>query len=138
VRRWAGSSETLDKMLADNLVESLLIVHDLHPLDTAARVRQALDKVRPYLGSHAGGVDFLGIDEGGVVHLRLEGSCDGCPSSTVTVRTAIERAIEDLAPETTGLQVEGLNVAGPAEKPAGPPLLQIGRRPPETTFGASL
>jgi Fe-S cluster biogenesis protein NfuA/nitrite reductase/ring-hydroxylating ferredoxin subunit len=118
--------ETIDKMLADELVESLLIVHDLHPLDTAARVRQALDKVRPYLGSHAGGVEFLGIDEDAVVHLRLEGTCHGCPSSTVTVRMAIERAIEDAAPETSGLQVEGL-----AEEPVGPKLLQIGRRPPD-------
>ncbi|GAA4707497.1 NifU family protein [Phytohabitans rumicis] len=127
LRRIVGvvGQDTLDKMLADDLVESLLIVHDLHPLDTGTRVRRALDKVRPYLGSHAGGVEFLGIDGDGVVRLRLEGTCHGCPSSTVTVRLAIERAIEDAAPDTTGLHVEGL-----VAEPPGPKLLQIGRRPP--------
>ncbi len=98
----------------DEFVASLLILHGLHPQDTETRVQGALDKVRPYLGSHAGGCEFLGIDDTGVVHLRLEGSCHGCPSSTITVKMAIERAIEAAAPEITGIEVEGV-----AERPAG-------------------
>jgi Fe-S cluster biogenesis protein NfuA/nitrite reductase/ring-hydroxylating ferredoxin subunit len=105
----------------DPLVESLLLVHDLHPLDVDTRIQRALDRVRPYLGSHAGGVDYLGVDEHGVVRLRLEGSCNGCASSTETVRLAIAQAIEEAAPETAGIDVEG--VAKPEK------LLQIGRRP---------
>lgn len=101
------------RMADDEFVASLLILHGLHPVDTETRVQAALDKVRPYLGSHAGGCEFLGIDETGVVHLRLEGSCHGCPSSTVTVKMAIERAIEAAAPEITGIEVEGV-----AERPA--------------------
>ena len=104
------------RLADDELVASLLIVHDLHPLGTEERVRQALDSVRPYLGSHAGGVEFLGID-GGVVQLRLEGSCDGCPSSTVTVKNAIERAIADAAPEIAGVAVQG--AADPPPAPSG-------------------
>ncbi len=47
----------------------------------------ALDSVRPYLGSHGGDVELLGVDEdAGAVHLRLLGSCDGCPSSAVTLQ----------------------------------------------------
>jgi Fe-S cluster biogenesis protein NfuA/nitrite reductase/ring-hydroxylating ferredoxin subunit len=111
----------LAALVGDPLVESLLLVHDLHPLDADARIQRALDRVRPYLGSHAGGVDYLGVDGKGVVHLRLEGSCNGCASSTETVRLAIAQAIEEAAPETTGIDVEG--VATPQ------PLLQIGRRP---------
>jgi Fe-S cluster biogenesis protein NfuA/nitrite reductase/ring-hydroxylating ferredoxin subunit len=106
----------------DPLVESLLLVHDLHPLDVDTRLQRALDRVRPYLGSHAGGVDYLGVDEHGVVRLRLEGSCNGCASSTETVRLAITQAVEEAAPETAGIAVEG--VADPPPK-----LLQIGRRP---------
>lgn len=117
--------ELVHQLTADELVESLLMLHDLHPLDVDTRVRQALDKVRPYLGSHAGGVDYLGIDERGIVHLRLEGSCNGCPSSTLTVRMAIEGAIEDAAPEIAGIDVEGMA----AEEPASP-LLQVGIGPP--------
>lgn len=105
---------TLSRLAGDELVASLLVLHDLHPVDVGTRVQQALDKVRPYLGSHAGGVDFRGIDHDGVVHLRLEGSCHGCPSSTVTVKLAIERAILEAAPEVTRIEVEG--VAEPPPK----------------------
>jgi len=98
----------LAKLAADDLIEGLLILHGLHPLTVDERIHQALEKVRPYLGSHAGGVEYLGVDEADVVHLRLEGSCDGCPSSTVTVKFAIEEAIQKAAPEIEGVHVEGV------------------------------
>ena len=67
-------------------------------LETAGRA--ALDSVRPFLGSHGGDVELLDVDEhAGAVHLRLLGSCDGCPSSAVTLQHAVERAIVDAAPE---------------------------------------
>ena len=112
-------------MLADPLVEGLLILHDLHPLDVDARIQQALDRVRPYLGSHAGGVEYLGVDDDGIARLRLEGSCHGCPSSTVTVQLAIQGAIEEAAPEVTEVVVEGVTEPPPREQ-----LLQIGSGPP--------
>jgi Fe-S cluster biogenesis protein NfuA/nitrite reductase/ring-hydroxylating ferredoxin subunit len=118
-----------DRLLADPLLESLLLLHDLHPLDVDARIQRALDRVRPYLGSHAGGVNYLGVDADGVARLRLEGSCHGCPSSTVTVRLAIQGAVEEAAPEVTEVVVEGMT------EPAGPALLQIGRRPDDTAGG---
>jgi Fe-S cluster biogenesis protein NfuA/nitrite reductase/ring-hydroxylating ferredoxin subunit len=112
--------DALERFVGDELVASLLVLHGLHPKDTRTRVVEALDQVRPYLGSHAGGVELLGVDpEAGVVRLRLEGSCDGCPSSTQTVKLAIERAIEQAAPEVTAVEVENLTV----EKE--PQLLQI-------------
>jgi Fe-S cluster biogenesis protein NfuA/nitrite reductase/ring-hydroxylating ferredoxin subunit len=123
----AGAA-VLDRLLADPLVESLLLLHDLHPLDVDARIQRALDQVRPYLGSHAGGVEYLGVTEDGVARLRLEGSCHGCPSSTVTVQLALKGAVEDAAPEVTEVAVEGMT-APPA---SGPQLLQIGSRPPDT------
>jgi Fe-S cluster biogenesis protein NfuA len=111
--------EAVERFVEDELVASLLVLHDLHPKDTETRVVEALDQVRPYLGSHAGGVELLGIDPGGVVHLRLEGSCDGCPSSVQTVKLAIERAIEEAAPEVTSVEVENLT------RERAPQLLQI-------------
>ena len=122
----AGPAGTalLAQLTDDPLVESLLLLHDLHPLDVDARIQRALDNVRPYLGSHAGGVEYVGVTDG-VAHLRLQGSCDGCPSSTVTVQLAIEGAVMAAAPEVTDVAVEG--VTPPA--PPSPALLQIGRRP---------
>ena len=45
--------------------------------------------MRPYLGSHGGDVELLGVTDDGVVRLRLLGSCDGCPSSSVTLKLAV-------------------------------------------------
>src|ERR1700749_1904440 len=59
--------ELIEKLVADPLVESLLLVHDLHPLDTSTRVRRAVEEVLPQLGSHAGNVRYLGLAEGGVL-----------------------------------------------------------------------
>jgi Fe-S cluster biogenesis protein NfuA len=119
-----GAAEAMRRLASDELVSGLLILHELHPLTAEERVRAALDQVRPYLGLHDGGVELLGIEDG-IVRLRLEGTCHGCPSSRVTVAQAIERAIAGAAPDVDGVDVEGL-VAEPE-----PPLLQIGPRPPE-------
>ena len=97
----------LDVLGRDELVGSLLVLHGLHPLDLEARVQQALDTVRPYLRSHGGEVALLGV-EGGVVRLRLEGSCHGCPSSASTMKHSIEEAIAAAAPDATGIVVEGV------------------------------
>src|SRR5688572_16324169 len=53
----AGAAEVLGRMVGDPLVSELLVLHDLHPLSTAERVRDALETVRPHLGSHEGGVE---------------------------------------------------------------------------------
>jgi Fe-S cluster biogenesis protein NfuA/nitrite reductase/ring-hydroxylating ferredoxin subunit len=90
----------------DDLVASLLIVHGLHPLGVEERVEAALESVRPYLGSHGGDVELVEVSEAGVVRLRLLGSCDGCPSSSVTLKLAVEEAVETAAPEITAIEVE--------------------------------
>jgi Fe-S cluster biogenesis protein NfuA/nitrite reductase/ring-hydroxylating ferredoxin subunit len=97
--------EALAALAADDLVAGLLLVHDLHPYDVTTRVEQALDNVRPYLGSHGGDVELLAVSDD-VVRLRLLGSCDGCPSSSVTLKLAVEGAIEAAAPEITAIEVE--------------------------------
>jgi len=123
-------------LLKDGLVTSLLVLHDLHPESTEERVLAALERVRPYLGSHAGDVEYLGLDPDGTVRLRLAGSCDGCPSSAITVKMAIERGIEDVAPEVTRVDVEGVT-SDPAAKLGGVtaeghtllPLQQVSHQP---------
>jgi Fe-S cluster biogenesis protein NfuA len=115
--------EGLAKMVAagpvpveDELVAHLLLLHGLHPVPVEERVTAALDSVRPYLLAHGGGVELLGISEG-VVHLRLEGACHGCPSSALTLRSAVEDAVLKAAPDVERIDAEG------AVEPSG--LLQI-------------
>lgn len=123
-----------DRFTDDELVRTLLILHGLHPSDLDTRIREAIEKVRPYLKSHGGGVEVLGVDDEGVLMLRLQGSCEGCPSSTLTVKLALERAIKEAAPEITAVRAEGVAERDPAAQgdsaPAGRGgLLQIQRRP---------
>jgi Fe-S cluster biogenesis protein NfuA/nitrite reductase/ring-hydroxylating ferredoxin subunit len=110
--------DMLDALAADELVSSLLLVHGLHPYDVQTRVEHALEGVRPYLGSHGGDVELLEVTEDDVVRLRLLGSCDGCASSSVTLKLAVEGAIEAAAPEVTGIEVETPAVSTPVT--AGP------------------
>ncbi|HSE07093.1 MAG TPA: NifU family protein [Nocardioidaceae bacterium] len=98
--------DVLAQLADDDLVASILIVHGLHPYGVEQRVEDALEKVRPYLGSHGGDVELLEVTNRGVVRLRLLGSCDGCPSSSVTLNLAVEGAIEAAAPEVTTIEVE--------------------------------
>ncbi len=93
-----------DRFAADDLVASLLLVHGLHPYDVQRRVSDALDSVRPYLGSHGGDVSLLGVDDG-VVRLQFQGSCKTCPSSSVTLELAVEDAVRAAAPEISSIEV---------------------------------
>lgn len=99
--------ELVARLGTDDLVGALLVLHDLHPDDLSTRVAAALDSVRPLLAQHGGDVELLAIDaDAGAVLLRLLGSCHGCPSSTVTLRNAVEAAIARAAPEIAYVDVE--------------------------------
>src|ERR1700686_4665609 len=94
----AANPDLADRFAADDLVASLLLVHGLHPHDVERRGSEALDSVRPYLGSPGGDVHLVGVD-GGTVHLQFAGSCKSCPSSAVTLELAVEDAVRAAAPE---------------------------------------
>ena len=66
LRREDGQS-IIDELGQDELVGSLLLLHGLHPLSLEARILQALEKIRPYLGSHGGNVELVSVDEDGGV-----------------------------------------------------------------------
>ena len=61
-------------------------------------VERALAKIRPALQADGGDVVLLDVNEG-VVKLRLEGACSGCPMSTMTLRLGIERILKEQVPE---------------------------------------
>jgi Fe-S cluster biogenesis protein NfuA/nitrite reductase/ring-hydroxylating ferredoxin subunit len=100
----AADPDLADRFAADDLVASLLLVHGLHPHDVERRVSDALDSVRPYLGSHGGDVSLLGVNDG-VVRLQFQGSCKSCPSSSVTLELAVEDAVRAAAPEIESIEV---------------------------------
>ena len=105
-------------LAGDELVAHLLLVHGLHPVPLEQRVLDGLAEVRPYLESHGGGVELVAI-EGTAVRLQMRGSCNGCPSSAMTLKLAIENALAKAAPE-----IEEVIAVQPDSEQATP-LLQI-------------
>jgi Fe-S cluster biogenesis protein NfuA len=104
----------MEDFAGDDLVASLLLLYGLHPHDLETRVMKALDEARPFLQSHGGDVELLGVTDG-TVRLRLAGSCRNCSSSNMTLKLAIERAIYDAAPDVKEIVTEGqIALKGPA------------------------
>ena len=114
----------------DELLAHLLLLHGLHPVSVETRVARALEEVRPYLQSHGGNVELLGVEEG-VARLRMEGSCNGCPSSTVTLKLAIEEAVQKAAPDLEGIEAEGVAEPKPAPTFVAAPTLRKKKQPKE-------
>ena len=103
----AAGQEIHGQLVEDGVVASLLLIHDLYPVSLEERVREALDSVRPYMESHGGDVELLGIEDG-IARLRLAGHCKGCPASAATLELAIKDALDQAAPDLAGLEVEGV------------------------------
>ncbi|MFD7876018.1 hypothetical protein ACFV5G_18260 [Streptomyces sp. NPDC059766] len=110
--------DPLAALLGDELVASLLVLHDLHPEDRDARIARALDSIR----EHA--LEVADFDEAsGTLELRA-GAADsgcGCAAGAGSARQAAEDALACFAPEVRAVDIR--------TAPAGPPLLQIGKGP---------
>jgi Fe-S cluster biogenesis protein NfuA len=113
----AVGAAVIDELGRDQLVAGVLLLHGLHPLELETRVRNALETVRPRLGSHGGSVELVEVTHEGAVRIRLEGNCHGCPSSRITLRSTIEEELYAVAPDITSLEVEGTY---DPQKPAAP------------------
>jgi Fe-S cluster biogenesis protein NfuA len=101
----SGGERVLDQVLQDDLVASMFLLHSLHPDDIETRVLRGLESVRPYLRSHGGDCELIGVREG-VVRLRLHGSCGSCPSSSLTLKNAVEDALYQAAPDIKEIVAE--------------------------------
>ena len=72
--------------------------------DLRDRIETTLDTIRPALHIDGGDVENVGVDEDGVLQLRLTGACGACPISSVTVKQGIERRIRAMVPEVSEVQ----------------------------------
>lgn len=119
-----ASPELAEAFADDMLLASLLLVHNLHPHPVERRVADALDSVRPYLGSHGGDVHLVEVTDH-VVRLSFAGSCRSCPSSSVTLELAVEDAIRSAAPEIEAIEVVAADEGSGSVIPAGSLLSRI-------------
>jgi Fe-S cluster biogenesis protein NfuA len=63
------------------------------------KVEAAIEKIRPMLKADGGNVELVDVSPEGVVQVRLQGACRGCPMSQMTLKNGIERIIKQEVPE---------------------------------------
>ena len=84
--------ELLFELVDDPVVYALFVMHGIVRADPMTLAQQALDGVRPYLQSHGGDVELVGV-ELPVARVRLAGTCTGCSQSATTLQEVVERAL---------------------------------------------
>ena len=96
----------IDEMGQDSLVSSLLILYGLHPEELQARVARKLDELRSKICKMGAEVNLLGA-ENGEVRVRVRMERHACGSTAQSIRTVVEEAIYDAAPDLKSLVIDG-------------------------------
>jgi Fe-S cluster biogenesis protein NfuA len=94
----------------DELVGSVLLLYGLHPENLRARVTRAIEKAKGYLESHGGSAELVSIGEEGTVTVRLAVKSSGCGSTAASVKSRLETALQDAAPDAATIVVEDAGV----------------------------
>ena len=107
VRRLRADDATraaLFELADDPVVHLLLTLHGIIRPDPVTHANQVLDSVRPQLHSHGGDVSLVRLEKG-TAFVRLEGACNGCSMSSVTLRNLVEEALVQGVPAITAVEV---------------------------------
>lgn len=111
----------IDDLGQDPLVSSLLVLYGLHPLDLDSRVALAVERVRPRVRKGGGELELLSIEDG-VVRLHLKVTGHACGSTGKALKTMVEDALLEAAPDLGQLMIEGLD-----EQPASSGFVPLGK-----------
>jgi Fe-S cluster biogenesis protein NfuA len=68
------------------------------------KIEDALAKVRPALQADGGDVQLVGVDDQGMVKVKLMGACGGCPMSQMTLKMGIEKVLKQNVPEVKAVE----------------------------------
>lgn len=113
----------LKAVVGDEVVYAVLRHLEIIKPSLHERVEQALESVRPYLGTHGGNVELVEITPPETVTIRLLGACDGCPASGLTLSEGVEKAIKEYCPEITTIKkARGGMTAKPVDTSNGVPV----------------
>src|SRR6202047_4657853 len=108
-----GGTAILARLVDDEQVRAMLLLHGLHPDDLETRVRRAVERLRPHLGVHGLRVELVGIARG-IVQLRLHtsGGVALKASTLLTLPSEIEDALVESAPDVDKVLIDGLDLPG--------------------------
>jgi Fe-S cluster biogenesis protein NfuA/nitrite reductase/ring-hydroxylating ferredoxin subunit len=104
--------ELLFELVDDPVVRMVLLMHEIIRPDPMTQAQSALDAVRPAMQSHGGDVELVRIEDG-VAYVRLQGACNGCSMSAITMRNGVEDALKEAVPGVVAVEVLP-NEPGPA------------------------
>ena len=99
-----ATREALFELVDDPVVHLLLTLHGIVRPDPVTHANQVLESVRPQLHSHGGDVSLVRVEDG-TAFVRLEGACNGCSMSSVTLRNLVEEALVQEVPAVTAVEV---------------------------------
>jgi hypothetical protein len=116
-----AADQASERFAADPVVASVLMLHDLHPHDLRTRIERALDLLRASLGVQASLALVAISDE--IVRIRLDLPPGGCGMPPERIRSTVEAAIRDAAPDLREIEVEAAS-----RDRAAPSLIQLTRR----------
>lgn len=99
-----AAREALFDLVDDPTVHLLLSLHGIVRPDPVTHANQVLAAVRPQLHSHGGDVNLVRVEDG-TAYVRLEGACNGCSMSSVTLRNLVEESLVQGVPAITAVEV---------------------------------
>lgn len=107
LKEWlTAGKDVIVMMPAKKEEKKPLTITDLNNEGIEGQIIDALEEyVKPAVESDGGEISFVSFDEG-VVTVRLQGSCSGCPSSTVTLKQGIENLLKKMVPGVTEVVAE--------------------------------
>ena len=104
MREDEAARAVLFELVDDPIVHLLLSLHEIIRPDPVTHANRVLVSVRPQLQSHGGDVSLVRID-GGTAYVRLEGACNGCSMSSVTLRNLVQEALVANVPAISAVEV---------------------------------
>ncbi|MHB1535168.1 MAG: NifU family protein [Acidimicrobiales bacterium] len=137
----AGMARTIDllgdqpaiiaRLARDDLVGSLLLLHDLHPEDLATRAARAVEAVAAKVREAGAEVELTAVDPGtAAVSVTVTSGGAGCGSTAKTLRETVTQALVDAVPDAVSLDIR-------VDTPAEPTPIRLGRKPARAGIGPS-
>jgi Fe-S cluster biogenesis protein NfuA len=71
------------------------------------KVQAVIDEIRPQLQADGGDIELIDVTTEGVVRVRLQGACSGCPGAAMTLKAVVESLLKRRVPEVTGVERVG-------------------------------
>jgi Fe-S cluster biogenesis protein NfuA len=68
------------------------------------KVQEVINEIRPNLQADGGDIELVDVSESGIVKVRLQGACSGCPGAAMTLKMGVERILKERIPEVAGIE----------------------------------